>query len=94
MDFGHEKHSKAPEGAATGASTGGLLGGALGLLAGIGSLAIPGIGAFIAAGPLMATLSGAAVGAAVGGVAGALMGMGVPNTRHGVMRENCKKAIF
>ena len=77
-DFAHEKHTKAPEGATTGASTGGVLGGALGLLAGIGTLAVPGLGAFVAAGPLMGALSGAALGAAVGGITGALMGMGVP----------------
>lgn len=77
-DFAHEQHTKAPEGAATGAGTGGLLGGGLGWLVGIGSLAIPGVGPFIAAGPIMAALGGAAVGAAVGGVAGALVGMGMP----------------
>ncbi len=77
-DFAHEKNTKAPEGAATGAGTGGLLGGALGWLAGIGALAIPGIGPFVAAGPIMAALSGAAVGATVGGVTGALVGMGIP----------------
>jgi uncharacterized membrane protein len=77
-DFAHEQHTKAPEGAATGAGTGGVLGGALGWLAGIGALAIPGVGPFIAAGPIMAALSGAAVGAAVGGIAGALVGMGIP----------------
>jgi hypothetical protein len=77
-DFAHEQHTKAPEGAATGASTGGVLGGALGWLAGIGALAIPGLGPFIAAGPIMAALSGAAVGAAVGGLTGALIGMGIP----------------
>lgn len=77
-DFAHEKGSKAPEGAVTGAGTGGLIGGALGLLAGIGALAIPGVGPLIAAGPIMAALSGVAVGAAVGGLAGALVGMGVP----------------
>lgn len=76
--FAHEKNTKAPEGAAAGASTGGLLGGTLGWLVGIGSLAIPGVGPFIAAGPIMAALSGAAVGAAVGGLTGALIGMGVP----------------
>jgi hypothetical protein len=78
MDFAHEKHTKAPEGVATGAGSGGLLGGALGWLAGIGSLAIPGVGPLIAAGPIVAALSGAAVGAAVGGIAGALIGMGIP----------------
>jgi hypothetical protein len=77
-DFAHEKNTKAPEGAVTGASAGGVLGGTLGLLAGIGALAIPGLGPFIAAGPIMAALSGAAAGAAVGGVAGALVGMGIP----------------
>jgi hypothetical protein len=77
-DFAHEHNTKAPEGATTGATTGGLLGGALGWLAGIGSLAIPGVGPFIAAGPIMAALSGAAVGATVGGLTGALVGMGIP----------------
>jgi len=77
-DFAHEQHTKAPEGAATGAGTGGILGGALGWLAGIGALAIPGLGPFIAAGPIMAALSGAAAGAALGGLTGALIGMGIP----------------
>lgn len=77
-DFAHEQHTKAPEGAATGAGTGGAVGGVLGWLAGIGSLAIPGIGPFIAAGPILAALGGAAVGATVGGVVGALIGMGIP----------------
>jgi hypothetical protein len=77
-DFAHEKHTKAPEGAATGAGTGVVLGGALGWLAGIGALAIPGVGPFIAAGPIMAALSGAAVGGTVGGITGALIGMGIP----------------
>ena len=77
-DFAHEKHTKAPEGAAAGAGTGGVLGGTVGLLAGIGTIAIPGLGPFIAAGPLMAALSGIGVGAAVGGVAGALIGLGIP----------------
>lgn len=77
-DFAHEQHTKAPEGAATGAGTGGVLGGALGWLAGIGALAIPGLGPFIAAGPIMAALSGAAAGAALGGVTGALIGLGIP----------------
>jgi hypothetical protein len=54
------------------------VGGALGWLAGIGALAIPGVGPFIAAGPIMAALGGAAVGAAVGGITGALVGMGIP----------------
>ncbi len=77
-DMGHEKHSKSPEGATAGASVGAVLGGALGLLAGIGALAIPGAGPFIAAGPIMATLSGAAVGGAAGGITGALVGLGMP----------------
>lgn len=77
-DVGHVKNSKAPEGAATGAATGGVAGGALGLLAGIGALAIPGVGPFIAAGPIMATLSGAAIGATAGGIAGGLIGLGIP----------------
>jgi hypothetical protein len=76
--FAHEQHTKAPEGAAAGAGTGGVVGGALGWLAGIGALAIPGVGPLIAAGPIMAALSGAAVGAALGGVTGALVGMGIP----------------
>src|SRR5438874_10466382 len=77
-DFAVEKGTKAPEGALTGAGTGGVVGGALGWLAGIGALAIPGLGPFIAAGPIMAALGGAAVGAAMGGIAGALIGMGIP----------------
>src|SRR6185295_1267938 len=77
-DFAHEQNTKAPEGAAAGAATGGLAGGGLGWLVGIGSLAIPGVGPFIAAGPILAALSGAAVGAAVGGLTGALVGMGIP----------------
>ncbi|HTB84701.1 MAG TPA: hypothetical protein VK742_13680 [Candidatus Sulfotelmatobacter sp.] len=77
-DFAHEKHTKAPEGAVTGATTGAVVGGALGWIAGIGALAIPGVGPFIAAGPIMAALSGVAIGGAVGGIAGALIGMGIP----------------
>jgi hypothetical protein len=77
-DFAHEHNTKAPEGAVAGAGTGGVLGGAVGLLAGIGALAIPGLGPFIAAGPLMGALSGAAIGAGVGGLTGALIGMGIP----------------
>jgi hypothetical protein len=76
--IGTEKATKAPEGAATGAGSGAVVGGALGLLAGIGALAIPGIGPFLAAGPLMATLAGVGVGGAVGGFAGALIGLGIP----------------
>jgi hypothetical protein len=77
-DLTHEKNSKAPEGAATGAGTGALLGGGLGWLAGIGALAIPGLGPFIAAGPIMAALAGVGVGAAAGGVTGGLIGLGIP----------------
>lgn len=77
-DFAHEQHTKAPEGTVTGGSAGALFGGALGWLAGIGMLAIPGLGPFVAAGPILAALSGAAIGAAVGGIAGALIGLGVP----------------
>jgi hypothetical protein len=77
-DFAHEKNTKAPEGAVAGAGTGGVIGGALGWVAGIGALAIPGVGPFIAAGPIIAALSGAAVGATVGGIAGGLIGLGIP----------------
>src|SRR6266404_5566976 len=77
-DFAHEKHSKAPEGAMAGASSGAIIGGALGWLAGIGALAVPGIGAFIAAGPIVAMLSGVGVGGTLGGLTGALIGVGIP----------------
>ena len=77
-DFAHEANTKAPEGAVTGATTGGVIGGALGWIAGIGALAIPGVGPFVAAGPIVAALSGVGIGAAVGGIAGALIGMGIP----------------
>src|SRR5437764_6113622 len=77
-DFAHEKGTKAPEGATTGAGTGAVLGGAVGWLAGIGALAIPGVGPLIAAGPIVAALAGAGVGGAVGGLTGALIGMGIP----------------
>ncbi len=73
-----EKNTKAPEGATTGATTGGVVGGALGLLAGIGALAIPGLGPFIAAGPIMGALAGVGAGAAAGGIIGTLVGMGMP----------------
>ncbi len=78
QEFAHTKGTKAPEGAATGAGTGAVIGGTLGLLAGIGALAIPGIGPFIAAGPIMAALAGAGVGGAMGGIGGALIGLGIP----------------
>ncbi|MCC5842225.1 MAG: hypothetical protein JJT96_19070 [Opitutales bacterium] len=77
-DFAHEKNTKAPEGAVTGGVAGGIFGGVLGWIAGIGALAIPGVGPFIAAGPLAAAIGGIAVGASIGGIAGALVGMGVP----------------
>jgi hypothetical protein len=77
-DFAHEKNTKAPEGATTGAASGVVAGGVLGWLAGIGLLAIPGIGPFIAAGPIMAALAGAGALGTVGGIVGALVGMGIP----------------
>lgn len=76
--FAHEKHTKAPEGAAVGATAGVIGGGTVGLLLGIGAIAIPGLGAFLAAGPIMAALAGAGVGGAVGTLTGALIGMGIP----------------
>lgn len=76
--FAHEKNTKAPEGATTGVATGGVIGGTLGLLAGIGALAIPGVGPLIAAGPIMGALAGLGAGGAVGGLVGALIGMGIP----------------
>jgi hypothetical protein len=90
-DFAHEQNTKAPEGATTGGVTGGLLGGVTGWLVGIGTLAIPGLGPFVAAGPILAALSGAAAGAAVGGLTGALIGMGIPELEakqyEGKLRE-------
>jgi hypothetical protein len=77
-DFAHQKDTKAPEGTATGVTAGGVIGGTLGILAGIGALAIPGLGPFIAAGPIMGGLAGLGVGGAVGGLIGALVGMGIP----------------
>jgi hypothetical protein len=77
-EFAHKKDTKAPEGTTTGATTGGVIGGTLGVLAGIGALAIPGLGPFIAAGPIMGGLAGLGVGGAVGGLIGALVGMGIP----------------
>jgi hypothetical protein len=77
-EFAHEKETKAPEGTAVGVTTGGVIGGTLGVLAGVGMLAIPGVGPFIAAGPIMAGLAGLGVGGAVGGLVGALIGMGIP----------------
>ncbi len=90
-DFAHEKHTKAPEGTAAGAGTGVVLGGTLGLLLGTGALMIPGLGPFIAAGPLMATLAGAGAGGVAGGIIGALVGMGIPEYEakryEGMVRE-------
>jgi hypothetical protein len=77
-DFAHEQNTKAPEGATAGGAAGGVLGGLGGWLVGIGALAIPGLGPFVAAGPIMAALGGAAAGAALGGITGALIGMGIP----------------
>jgi hypothetical protein len=77
-EFAHEKSTKAPEGTTTGVTAGGVVGGTLGLLAGIGALAIPGVGPLIAAGPIMGALAGLGVGGAVGGLIGALVGMGIP----------------
>jgi len=77
-EFAHKKDTKAPEGATTGVAAGGVVGGTLGLLAGIGALAIPGVGPLIAAGPIMGALAGLGVGGAVGGLVGALIGMGIP----------------
>jgi hypothetical protein len=77
-DLAHEKHSKAPEGTTAGGVSGAVVGGALGWLVGIGALAIPGLGPFIAAGPIMAALAGVGAGSVVGGIAGALVGMGIP----------------
>ncbi len=90
-DFAHEHSTKAPEGAVAGVGGGGVVGGTIGLLAGIGALAIPGLGPFIAAGPLLAALSGAAAGAAVGGITGAIVGLGIPELEakayEGKLRE-------
>lgn len=89
--IGHEKHTKAPEGAATGATAGGIIGGTLGLLAGLGALAIPGLGAFIAAGPIMAALSGSAVGGSLGLILGALVGLGLPEYEAKKLEKGLKE---
>ena len=90
-DFAHEKNTKAPEGATTGAGTGAVIGGTLGVLAGVGALAIPGLGPFIAAGPIMGALAGIGAGGVVGGLIGALVGMGIPEYEakryEGMIRE-------
>jgi hypothetical protein len=77
-DLAHEKNTKAPEGVATGATSGAVIGGTLGWLVGIGALAIPGLGPFIAAGPVVAALAGVGAGGTLGGLAGALIGLGIP----------------
>jgi hypothetical protein len=89
-DVGHVKATKAPEGATTGAATGGVIG----LLAGIGALAIPGVGPFIAAGPIMAALSGMAVGATTGGVVGGLIGLGIPEIEAKRYDEKLRKGNY
>ena len=94
QDIGHVKASKAPEGTATGAATGGLAGGVFGLLAGIGSLAIPGVGPLIAAGPILAALTGAAVGATAGGIVGGLIGLGIPEIEARIYEEELKTGNF
>jgi hypothetical protein len=93
-DIGHIKATKAPEGTAAGGITGGIAGGVLGLLAGLGALAIPGVGAFIAAGPIMAALSGAALGAATGGVIGGLVGLGIPEIEAKIYDEKLKTGNY
>jgi hypothetical protein len=91
-DFAHHKDTKAPEGTTVGVTAGGVIGGTLGVLAGVGALAIPGVGPFIAAGPIMAGLAGLGVGGAVGGLVGALVGMGIPYTRQSVTRGMSRTA--
>src|SRR5450631_2404882 len=93
-DVGHVKATKAPEGATTGAATGGVAGGVIGLLAGIGALAIPGVGPLIAAGPIMAALSGAAIGAATGGVVGGLIGLGIPELEAKIYEGKLKTGNY
>ena len=93
-DIGHVKATKAPEGATTGAAAGGVTGGVIGLLAGIGALAIPGVGPLIAAGPIMAALSGAAVGATAGGVVGGLIGLGIPEIEAKIYEEKLKTGNY
>jgi hypothetical protein len=93
-DFGLVKPTNAPEGATTGAVVGGTTGGVLGLLAGIGALAIPGAGPFIAAGPIMAALSGLAVGATAGGLVGALVGLGIPELEAKTYAEKLQRGNY
>jgi hypothetical protein len=77
-ELGHELNTKAPEGAATGGAVGGAVGGVLGWLAGVGMIAVPGIGPLLAAGPIVAALAGIGAGATTGGLVGALAGIGIP----------------
>ena len=93
-DIGHVKATKAPEGATTGATAGGVTGGVLGLLAGIGALAIPGVGPFIAAAPLIAALGGAAIGAGTGGLVGGLVGMGIPEIEAKRYQDKLKRGNY
>lgn len=93
-NIGPVKATKAPEGATTGAATGGMAGGVLGLLAGIGALAIPGVGPFIAAGPIMAALSGAAIGGTTGGIVGGLIGLGIPEIEAKRYDERLRSGHF
>jgi len=93
-DFGHVKATKAPEGVTTGAVSGGVVGGVVGLLAGIGAFAIPGVGPLIAAGPIMAALSGFAAGAAAGGLVGGLVGLGIPELEAKIYDEKLKKGNY
>src|ERR1044072_9355842 len=93
-DVRHVTATTAPEGATTGATAGGVTGGLIGLLAGIGALAIPGVGTFIAAGPTMAALSGAAVGATTGGIVGGLIGLGIPEIEAKRYDEKLKKGNY
>ena len=89
--FAHDNSTKAPEGATAGTAGGAILGGALGWMVGLGALAIPGVGPFIAAGPIMAALAGATIGGAVGGITGALVGMGIPEYEAKVYEGFVKK---
>ena len=93
-DIGRVKATKAPEGATTGAAAGGVTGGVLGLLAGIGALAIPGLGPFIAAGPIMAALSGAAVGGTTGGLVGGLIGLGIPEVEAKLYEQKLRSGNY
>ena len=91
-DFGHEKATKAPEGASAGAGTGAVIGGVLGWLAGIGAIAIPGVGPFIAAGPILAARAGVGAGGVVGGITGSLISLGIPEYEAKRYEGRIKKA--